>query len=70
MFDKQEFAANLRSARARLDMTQAEFARRAGISAATVVEYESGRGFVPGADKIAAMCRALCISPNDLLGWK
>ena len=70
MFDKQEFAANLRAARARLDMTQAEFARRAGISVPTIVEYESGDGFVPGVDKIAAMCRVLDISPNDLLGWK
>ena len=70
MFAKQEFAANLRAARARLDMTQVEFARRAGISVTAVVEYESGRGYVPGADKIAAMCHALGISPNDLLGWK
>lgn len=36
--------ADCRAARARLGLTQAELARRAGISRATLVNFEKGRG--------------------------
>ena len=41
-FNKEVFAANLRAARAKLDITQDEFASRVGISKDSVVKYESG----------------------------
>ena len=69
-FDKETFAANLRAARAKLDITQDEFARRASISKDAVVKYESGEGYIPGADKIMSICRVAHISPNELMGWE
>lgn len=51
-FNKEVFAANLRAARAKLDISQDEFAKRVGISKDSVVKYESGEGYIPGADKI------------------
>lgn len=69
-FDKETFAANLRAARAKLDITQDEFARRSGISKDAVVKYESGEGYIPGADKIMSICRVAHISPNELMGWE
>lgn len=49
-FNKEVFAANLRAARAKLDISQDEFAKRVGISKDSVVKYESGEGYIPGAD--------------------
>lgn len=46
-FNKEVFAANLRAARAKLDITQDEFASRVGISKDSVVKYESGEGYIP-----------------------
>lgn len=65
-FNKEVFAANLRAARAKLDITQDEFASRVGISKDSVVKYESGEGYIPGADKIMAICDVASISPNEL----
>ena len=69
-FNKEVFAANLRAARAKLDISQDEFARRTGISKDSVVKYESGKGYIPGADKIMSICRVAHISPNELMGWE
>lgn len=69
-FDKKEFAANLRAIRARLDVSQAEFAKLAGVSADAIVKYESGNSYIPGVDKVMAICDAGHVSPNELLGWK
>ena len=70
MFDKNEFAANLRSARARLDISLDDLAARTGISVNTLMSYESGDGYTPKADKIAALCHALHVSPDWLFSWK
>lgn len=70
IFDKETFAANLRAARARLGISQSEFAKRAGVSTDAIVKYESGNGYIPGADKILAICQVGHIAPNELLGWK
>ena len=69
-FNKEVFAANLRAARAVLDMSQEELAKAAGISKDSIVKYESGDGCTPGADKIVAICRVVKKSPNELMGWK
>uniref|UniRef100_UPI00359C1C82 helix-turn-helix domain-containing protein n=1 Tax=Collinsella bouchesdurhonensis TaxID=1907654 RepID=UPI00359C1C82 len=69
-FNKEVFAANLRAARAALDVSQEELAKAAGISKDSIVKYESGDGYTPGADKIVAICRVVKKSPNELMGWK
>lgn len=69
-FNKEVFAANLRAARAALDVSQEELAKAAGISKDSIVKYESGDGYTPGADKIVAICRVVHKSPNELMGWK
>lgn len=69
-FSKETFAANLRAARAALDISQEELAKAAGVSKDAIVKYESGEGYTPGADKVVALCRVLKKSPNELMGWK
>ena len=69
-FNMEVFAANLRAARAALDVSQEELAKAAGISKDSIVKYESGDGYTPGADKIVAICRVVRKSPNELMGWK
>ncbi len=69
-FNKEAFAANLRSARAALHMSQKELADAVGVSKDSIVKYESGDGYTPGADKIIAICRVVGKSPNELMGWK
>ena len=64
-FNKEVFAANLRSARAALDISQEELAKAAGVSKDAIVKYESGDGYTPG-----ALCRVVRKSPNELMGWK
>lgn len=68
-FSKEIFAANLRAARAALDLTQEELAKKAGISKDLIVKYESGKWYTPGADKVIAICRVVKKSPNELMGW-
>lgn len=69
-FNKEVFAANLRAARAALDMSQGELAQAVGVSQDAIVKYESGDGYTPGADKIISICRVVGKSPNELMGWK
>lgn len=53
----------LRAARARLRLTQAELARRAGISRATLVNFEKGRG-TPLRASLQALQSALSDRPQ------
>ena len=69
-FDRKAFAENLRVIRAKLDVTQEKFAGLVGLSTDSIVRYESGNGCAPSIDTIFAICNALNISPNELLGWK
>ncbi len=69
-FNKEVFAANLRAARASLDMSQEELSKAAGVSKDAIVKYESGEGYTPGADKVVAICQVVRKSPNELMGWK
>ncbi|MEQ9225665.1 MAG: nucleotidyltransferase domain-containing protein [Parvibaculum sp.] len=55
--------AELRAARARLRLTQAELARRAGISRATLVNFEKGRG-TPLRASLQALQSALSDRPQ------
>lgn len=67
-FSKDAFAANLRAERARFDISQEELAARSGVSAASLIKYESGE-MTPGIDKVISMAEALGCTPNDLCGW-
>lgn len=55
--------ANCRAARARLGLTQAELARRAGMSRATLVNFEKGRG-EPHRASLTALEAALSNRPQ------
>ena len=62
-------ADRIRIARARLHITQAELARRIGISTTAMNAIESG-GADPRASRITALARELHVSPDYLLGYE
>lgn len=68
-YNKEVFAANLRAARAFLNISQEELSKASGVSLNAIKHYESGSGYTPGADKVYALCVALGKSPNELMGW-
>lgn len=68
LFNKVVFAENLRAARARLDMSQNEFADKVGISPTQLMRYENEQQ-IPGVDKMLAICKVAGLTPNELLGW-
>ena len=51
------------------NMTQAEFARRAGIACSTISEWKK-RKTNPSADKIMDICAALEVTPEQLLSGR
>jgi len=63
-----EFAGNLRAARAKADLSQSEVAEKVGINIGSLQKYENG-DMTPGADKLPAIAEALGTTPNALLGW-
>lgn len=67
-YSNEALASNLRAERARSDLSQEELAARSGVSAASLIKYESGE-MTPGIDKIVSMAEALGCTPNDLCGW-
>ena len=64
----KELAGNIRAARARADLSQAEVASKVGVNVSTFAKYESG-DYIPGADKLLAISQVLGCPPNDLMGW-
>lgn len=64
----KELAGNIRAARARADLSQAEVASKVGVNVSTFAKYESG-DYIPGADKLLAISQVLGCTPNDLMGW-
>ena len=67
-FSKEELDSNLRAERARKHMQQEELSQATGISTAAITAYENGV-YVPGADKIYSLAKALDTTPNVLLGF-
>ena len=51
------------------NMTQAEFAKRAGIACSTISEWKK-RKTNPSADKIMDICAALEVTPEQLLSGR
>lgn len=64
----ERFSMLLRELMKERNVTSAELARRSGVRADLVYKYRSGR-YMPGADKVCSIARALGVTPNDLLGW-
>ncbi len=64
----KELAGNIRAARARADLSQAEVASKVGVNVSTFAKYERG-DYIPGADKLLAISQVLGCPPNDLMGW-
>ena len=67
-YSNEALASNLRAERALCDLSQEELAARSGVSAASLIKYESGE-MTPGIDKVISMAEALGCTPNDLCGW-
>ena len=61
-----EFKDNLYRIRKEKGMSQAEFVSRTGISQSTVSDWKIKKNN-PSADKIMVICKALDISPYELL---
>ena len=67
-FSKETFARNMRVLRAGLDMSQAELAKRSGLTADLIWKYENEVSN-PGADKAYAIAEALGVTLDDLCGF-
>lgn len=67
-FQKEVFAANLRSRRAAFHISQEELADKSGVSKSVITHYENAR-FVPSASNLFKLCESLGCDPNYLCGW-
>lgn len=65
---QQRFAAELRSRRGFLGISQEELAERAGVNSRSISQYEIGT-CSPTLANVAKLADALGCTPNDLLGW-
>lgn len=61
------FAALIRDARLRLDLTQQQLAVRAGVSLSSVARWEGGDATAPMPAQIAAVCDVLGLRRTDAL---
>ena len=62
-----ELGQAVRARRRTAGMTRADLANRSGLSANTVMKVEQGQTRDPGVFKVAALCRALSVSIDDLV---
>lgn len=67
-FSKNTLARNMRVRRADLDMSQADLAKRSGLTADLIWNYENER-ITPGADKAYAIAEALGCTLDELCGF-
>lgn len=66
---QQRFAAELRSRRGFLNLSQDELSKRSDVNSRSISQYEN-ETCAPTLESIAKLARALGCTPNDLLGWK
>ena len=59
--------AKIRDRRQALGMTQIELGKRLGVTFQQIQKYETGTNAI-ASTRIAALCKALDIEPNDLFG--
>lgn len=65
----ERFAAELRSRRGFLDISQDELSKRSDVNSRSISQYEN-ETCAPTLESISKLARALGCTPNDLLGWK
>ena len=63
------FSKNLRARARHLSLSDAEVARRAGLSERRYGHYVTGRG-EPDLETLVRICTVLGTTPNDLLGFE
>lgn len=63
---KYEIGARIRKYRKMRGFTQTELAKKIGVSSGRLSNWEQGM-YRPNADIIASICKALDISPSELL---
>ena len=59
----------LKERRIELNMTMLDVAKKVGVSEGTISRWESGDIANMKRDKIAALAKALSISPGVIMGW-
>jgi len=64
----KSLGARLKNARKALHLSQDQLAESLGVTFQQIHHYETGKSNLCG-EKIAEICRALKIEPNDLFGW-
>ncbi|MBM3223566.1 MAG: helix-turn-helix transcriptional regulator [Candidatus Tectomicrobia bacterium] len=64
----ETLGSRIREARERYGMSQAELARRIGISGTALNQIESGKTPDPGVSRIIGIARVLGVSMDDLVG--
>lgn len=62
------FGVSVRNAREALGKSQEEISKAIGVERTAVTNWESGRA-TPPLPKFLKLCRALEVTPNDLLGF-
>lgn len=60
----------LKNRRIELNMTMLDVAKQVGVSEGTISRWESGDIANMRRDKIAALSKALQISPSIIMGWE
>lgn len=68
MNTQERFAAEVRSRRGFLDMSQEELAEKSGVNSRSISQYENGT-CAPTLANVAKLAGALGCTPNDLMGW-
>lgn len=63
------FGCNIRRAREESGMTQLELSVAAKINRVTIANLETGHQRGIQVDSLVSLCRALAVTPNDLLGF-
>lgn len=69
MWTKYMIAQSLRTARLEKELTQADLAEIADVSANSIAKWESGLSY-PESGTLCRLCNALGCTPNDLLWGK
>lgn len=68
MADPSTFGRRLKKARATRGLTQAQLARKAGVSATMISHFETGERQFPSADNLVKIANSLNVSTDYLLG--
>lgn len=65
----KEFRDNLKRIRTERGMSQAELGKHMGYTLGNIIGYYERGERIPGIGALASLCKALDVTPNDLMGW-